>query len=452
MVVGRISNPSHLVPTLRVGTRWERGWGGFVRMTLDQDSFLSLDQVIVTFGTDDLLTMTPILITSVDQADVAEAILTDLFSETFPDADAASLRRDDLLIVGHEASLKRMEAADAFLDEVPPRFAGFPADSPLNHRLLIAPPRMAVQVAAAMTQALGRSPRQGMSPEELVLGIDALDLRFSLPPEPRAECWLMTGSEKVTAEIAETIEGGRLIPPPLAGHVDIDVRVGENRVFAKMASQGSRIFLNALVDDVYVRAVKAKRTANLRQVALAMHNHHSAFRRFPELATTDADGDPLLSWRVKLAPFMGEQQLWQAIKADKAWDSEENRPFIAQMPEIFQAGDCPPGMTRLRMPVIEDSFWNDPKEPKTFRMCLDGTVNTVMLAVAPEDQAVEWTRPGVWTLDEDDLVGSFFGNRRSAYVLTFDGAAHLLDRATMTDEKLRALLTHQGREVVRWDR
>ena len=46
-------------------------------------------------------------------------------------------------------------------------------------------------------------------------------------------------------------------------------------------------------------------------------------------------GEKLLSWRVHLLPFLGQNQLYQQFKLEEPWDSAHNRQLIEQMPEIF---------------------------------------------------------------------------------------------------------------------
>ena len=50
---------------------------------------------------------------------------------------------------------------------------------------------------------------------------------------------------------------------------------------------------------------------NLKQIGLALHNYHDAYGSFPPAWTTDADGRPLLSWRVLLLPFLDEAPLYE---------------------------------------------------------------------------------------------------------------------------------------------
>ena len=99
------------------------------------------------------------------------------------------------------------------------------------------------------------------------------------------------------------------------------------------------------------------------------------------------------------------------------------------------------------MPQIDGSLWAGEGPPLKIQDVTDGTVNTIAVAIAPPSAAVPWTKPEPWELDEAKLVESFFGKRESATVAILDGSVRTLPRS-ITAETLRALLTHQGEEVV----
>ena len=87
---------------------------------------------------------------------------------------------------------------------------------------------------------------------------------------------------------------------------------------------------------------------NLKQLALGIHNFHSAYRKLPA-ARTDENGQPLLSWRVAILPFIEQQALYEQFHLDEPWDSEHNLKLIDQMPATFTDPSLmlPPGMTAV---------------------------------------------------------------------------------------------------------
>ncbi len=70
-------------------------------------------------------------------------------------------------------------------------------------------------------------------------------------------------------------------------------------------------------------AHRAQCTNNLKQIALAYHNVHSATNTFPPPAIADKDGKPLLSWRVAILPYVEQQELYNKFKLDEPWDSPQ---------------------------------------------------------------------------------------------------------------------------------
>jgi hypothetical protein len=58
-----------------------------------------------------------------------------------------------------------------------------------------------------------------------------------------------------------------------------------------------------------------------------MHNYASANGSFPPAAACDANGKPLLRWRVLILPYMDQDSLFQRFHLDEAWDSPDNMPL-----------------------------------------------------------------------------------------------------------------------------
>ena len=74
---------------------------------------------------------------------------------------------------------------------------------------------------------------------------------------------------------------------------------------------------------------------NLKQIGLAFHNYHCANNAFPRAAITDKRGKPLLSWRVAILPYIGQQALYNKFNLDEPWDSPHNRELLKEMPSTY---------------------------------------------------------------------------------------------------------------------
>jgi hypothetical protein len=137
---------------------------------------------------------------------------------------------------------------------------------------------------------------------------------------------------------------------------------------------------------------------NLKQIAVAMHNFHDAHGHFPPSATFDEDGKPLLSWRVHLLPYLGEQALYREFKLDEPWDSKHNIKLIDRMPMVFRNPSSPmqDPVSHYLLPTGKGTIFADPKKIASIRDIRDGTTNTILaLEVNDESTAGSFDKSGI---------------------------------------------------------
>ena len=183
----------------------------------------------------------------------------------------------------------------------------------------------------------------------------------------------------------------------------------------------------------------------LRQTALAALNYESAYRKMPPTTIMDENGKPLMSGRVAMLPFIEQMAIYENLRQDEPWDSVHNREFTqVEVPVYGNAtGD---GM--IRYPVFPGSVWDD-NGGKSLGQITDGTSNTILAIQAPPSQTVGWADPQPWKISTTHPMADVFGERDSVMVVFVDGHTEVLQRSEMTNEKLKALLTIGGGEVVR---
>lgn len=139
---------------------------------------------------------------------------------------------------------------------------------------------------------------------------------------------------------------------------------------------------------------------NLKQIGLALqieqHAHPSG--ELTSSIITDAHGQPLYSWRVLILPELGYQELYEQFDLSKPWDSPENRPLIAKMPEVYlsprQSTETTDGLTAYQA-LVEDGPHQTvmlPTKKRRPRDITDGHSNTALL-VEELDKPVIWTQP-----------------------------------------------------------
>src|SRR5262249_16951248 len=153
-------------------------------------------------------------------------------------------------------------------------------------------------------------------------------------------------------------------------------------------------------------AQRAQSVNNLKQVVLAMHNFHDTQGHFPA-DVRSPDGKPLLSWRVRLLPFLEQQALFNEFKLDESWDSPHNKPLLERMPAAFAVPTtlAEPGMTFYRGFSGKRALF-DQSAPKGIKISeiTDGTSNTI--AVVEAKEAVPWTKPESDLPSGDDAIAT----------------------------------------------
>jgi len=188
----------------------------------------------------------------------------------------------------------------------------------------------------------------------------------------------------------------------------------------------------------------------MRQIALAIHNFHDTYRHLPPQSLVSADGKRLLSWRVLVLPYLGQQALYDQFHLDEPWDSPHNKTLLAEMPDVYKSTKqgVPAGHTTYLATLTANSPFGHKGAPLQFADINDGTSNTIWLVDAPIEKAVEWTKPADLIVDTDNPVSSLTSaDQKVITVSILDGSVRSLD-AKISKETLNALLTHAGGEVI----
>ena len=170
---------------------------------------------------------------------------------------------------------------------------------------------------------------------------------------------------------------------------------------------------------------------HIKQIMLAFHNYQSVNGHFPPKAIFGADGEPKLSWRVALLPFLDQEALFQAFHLDESWDSPHNKALIARMPEVFTTPSSPTGDGTTRIRVFEGpGTMFDGSRGMKIEDITDGTSNTVAIVAGRE--AVPWTRPGDLPYAQGKpLPGLDDTARMGVLVGIADGSARYVPRAAV---------------------
>jgi hypothetical protein len=160
-----------------------------------------------------------------------------------------------------------------------------------------------------------------------------------------------------------------------------------------------------------ITAAQLKESAkNLEEIGLAFYKYTDKYLR-PPTNLVSKDKKPLLSWRVQLLPFLGQDELYKQFKLDEPWDSEHNKALIAKMPKLYAPVrvKADPGKTFYQA-FGGSHGWLKPGAdiPASFP---DGSSNTFLIAEAAKP--VVWTKPDDLTFDGKDVpaLGGLFDGK-----------------------------------------
>jgi hypothetical protein len=200
------------------------------------------------------------------------------------------------------------------------------------------------------------------------------------------------------------------------------------------------------------------------QIALALHNYaddHDG--RFPPAALYDEGGNPMLSWRVLILPYVEQDALYQEFRLDEPWDSEHNALLLPRMPKVYSVPDRLPvrveagrSETFIQALVGPGAAFEETRGLSFSRGDFpDGLSNTVFFVEARE--AVPWSKPADVPYDPDGpmppLGGVFTGksrfslfgpNRTPGFHVAMGDASVRFVHAPVSEATLRAAITRNG--------
>jgi prepilin-type processing-associated H-X9-DG protein len=213
-------------------------------------------------------------------------------------------------------------------------------------------------------------------------------------------------------------------------------------------------------------AARQREASYLKQIGVAMHNHHDTMGYCPAAtAYRTKDGKPGLSWRVALLPYIEQGALYNQFNLDEPWDSPNNIRLLSLMPvQYLQPGQANDGsgMTHYQVFVGPGSAFEDlskkhginpfvlpgtPQRGLTITSFTDGTSNTIMVAVAKNP--VPWTKPDDLSYDPTLPLPLLDDRHGGVNFLMGDGSVRF-ERKDIPATTLRALITRNGGEIINW--
>ena len=224
---------------------------------------------------------------------------------------------------------------------------------------------------------------------------------------------------------------------------------------SSLPAGGSATVLAPLAVGTMLPAVTASRTAarrvqglnNMKQIALAFHNYVDVNGKFPTNVYDD-EGKALLSWRVRLLPYLELQaDLGDEFHLDEPWDSPHNRRLSEKIVPVFSSPDEPSSNRTRYLALVSEETIFPGDEKLSFRNVRDGTSQTIMFVEAAPSRAVPWTQPQDIDFDpKQPFAGLSSPEGRFAIAMT-DGSCRWLNQS-IGEEAMRELATRAGGEVI----
>jgi uncharacterized protein (TIGR03067 family) len=203
-----------------------------------------------------------------------------------------------------------------------------------------------------------------------------------------------------------------------------------------------------LLEKVRTAAQRVTSDNNLKQLALAMHSYHDTYKHLPAVIT-DKAGEPLLSWRVAILPFIEENALYKEFKLDEPWDSPHNKKLLARMPKVYApvlGKTKEPHSTYYQGFVGPGTVFEPGKKLRLVADVPDGTSNTIFAVEAGE--AVPWTKPADIPYDPKKALpklGGLFAD--GFHIALMDGSTRWVNRR-FNEAILRLAITRNDGQPV----
>jgi hypothetical protein len=182
---------------------------------------------------------------------------------------------------------------------------------------------------------------------------------------------------------------------------------------------------------------------NLKQIAIAFHIYHDVNNVFP---TEDpGPGQPKMSWRVRILPFIEQDALYQQYRPGEPWDSPNNKKLLDKMPRLylnprFQKQEDRPSVTYYRGFVGTGGVLGVPGGASLTAITnANGSSNTFLVVEAGEP--VPWTKPDELVHDPQKPLPPLGGPARGDFYAAFcDGHVQMIPRKKVDDNTIRCMI------------
>jgi hypothetical protein len=95
----------------------------------------------------------------------------------------------------------------------------------------------------------------------------------------------------------------------------------------------------------YTVAHQTEDMSQLKTIGQALNQYLQANGTYPPAALLNEYGQPTVSWRVLILPYLGEEALYKKFHLKKSWNDPANLCLLEQMPAVYRKQGAPANTT-----------------------------------------------------------------------------------------------------------
>lgn len=201
----------------------------------------------------------------------------------------------------------------------------------------------------------------------------------------------------------------------------------------------------SLVDELKLTPAEDK----INRIDVAIFSYETVKEEIPRNILDRKGERELLSWRVRLLPYLEEERLYNQFHLDEPRDSPHNISLVAKMPDVFRlTAKSEAGKTTVLAVRGKDTVF-DANSVRRFEDIPDGFHETVFVVTTGNNKSITWTQPADLSVDVVDPVSSLGQLEDEEFLAIFaDGNIRRINRR-VSPGVLWALMSSNGGEKLK---
>lgn len=180
---------------------------------------------------------------------------------------------------------------------------------------------------------------------------------------------------------------------------------------------------------------------NLTSLGRALESYQTAKGTLPD-DIRDPQGNPLLSWRVALLPYVEQEKLFKQFNLNERWDGPNNIRLVKEIPYLYRpvVKKVDRGHTFLQVFWGPNTAFRRGKQRRLPADFPDGPEKTILVILGGE--AVPWTKPADLAFDPVRSLPPLGGDsERLTFAVLGDGSVRGFVKERLRPERLRAWIS-----------